>query len=51
MRRMSNGNKAAMLAAFTDMRKDGVKYMFDCSTSAEKIMLNDLVEGKSYDFD
>lgn len=50
MRRMSNGNKAAMMAAFADMRKDGVKYMFDCS-SEDKIRMNDLVEGKSYDFD
>ena len=51
MRRMGNGNKAAMKAAFADMRKAG-EYMFDCAP-AEKIVLNDLVEGKlvEYDFD
>jgi hypothetical protein len=41
---MSNGNKAAMLAAFADMRKAGL-VMFDLDTT-DKIMLNDLVEGK-----
>ena len=51
MRRVSNGNKAAMLAARADMREAGM-IMFNCS-STERVVLNDLVEGKKveYNFD
>ena len=54
MKRMANGNKAAMEAAFKDMAKDGgFDYIFDIEIG-EKMMINDLVAGKEiteYDFD
>ena len=51
MKRMSNGNKAAMVAAFKDMEKE-FDFLFDIE-NGEKMIINDIVAGKEiveYDF-
>ena len=52
MKRMANGNKAAMVAAFKDMAKSKeFNHIFDC-TSEEKYKINSLLLGQiDYEFD
>jgi hypothetical protein len=50
MRRLANGNKAAMVAAFKDMASE-YEYVFDFDSYDDKMIINDIVLGREYDFD
>ena len=48
-KRMANGNRAAMVAAFRDMSKE-FNYIFDC-TGEEKYKINSLLLGQQIDYE